>query len=121
MWGSSIAAAFGMVAALTPSDDLIEGFVCIPVAGESQYQDALRGLRDALDVFELIGHGAGPITLQFSAGNDVDGCCGSVLVRAEHPDKRLDVDQVARLEVRQVAPNSCREMQQAGVGQPVGL
>ena len=54
---SEIAAAFGMVAALTPSDDPMEGFVCIPVAGESQYQDALQELRDALDVFERIGHG----------------------------------------------------------------
>lgn len=35
----------------------MDGYVCIPVAGESFYQDALRELRDALDVLERVGHG----------------------------------------------------------------
>lgn len=51
-----IAVAFGVVGSLS-GDGPMEGYVCIPVAGESHYQDALRGLRDALDVLERDGYG----------------------------------------------------------------
>jgi len=51
-----IAAAFGVMG-MVVGDGPMEGFVCIPVAGESHYQEALRSLRDALDVLERDGHG----------------------------------------------------------------
>jgi len=50
------AAAFGVMALLS-GDGAMDGYVCIPVAGESHYQDALRSLRDALDMIERDGYG----------------------------------------------------------------
>src|SRR5581483_6197253 len=42
-----------------------------------------------------------------------------IFVRALHPDKRLDVDHVARAQIAQIAPHRRRELEQTRVRLPV--